>query len=41
MDLYPDPEPLSWGIRKVTTAATDGRVDDKQGMVGTSIRMAE
>jgi hypothetical protein len=38
MDLYPDPEPLSWGIRKVTTAATDGRVGDKQGMVGTSIQ---
>lgn len=41
VNLYPDPEPLSWGIRKVTIVDTDGRVDDKHGMAGISIRMAE
>ncbi len=39
VDLYPDPEPLSWGIRKVATSATHAGVDVKCRTVGTSIRM--
>lgn len=40
VDLYPDPEPLSWGIRKVATSATQAGMDAKQRTVGTPVRMA-
>lgn len=29
VDRYPDPEPLSWGIRKVATSATHEGMDAK------------
>lgn len=40
VDLYLDPEPLSWGIRKVTTSDSHVGVDVKHRTVGTVIRIA-
>lgn len=38
VDRYPDPEPLSWGTRKVTTSASHSRVDAMLSFSGETSR---
>ena len=40
VDLYPDPEPLSWGIQKIRGCVSDARLEAKNRTEDTTIRMA-
>ena len=39
VDHHPDPEPLSWGIRKVATSATHAGMDVERHTLGRPIRI--